>query len=407
MKILQSSRVSEVHGKMANDLNSDDNVLVQNINEYKGRGLFALRDFRKGETLFREKPIVSCQFSWNRVYGYKCCHHCLEPLETANENVVRLANDPNIVLPNHECCSTRQSFHCKCPHCDCWFCSKSCQEEAWNSYHKVLCHNDPNHPLAILDEIWRPMHYPPETSSIGLVIRILATIVQAPDPEEQIGILMSLMHDTVNKKEQLAHKMLGERFADQLEQLRMACTTAFASYPVVQSFLSPDGFAAIFALIGRNSQGIGTSSFAVWTKKVEKLATKPNEKSQLEKLIDTVYDAIEQNAGSFLNNEGSGLYAKQSTINHSCDPNAEVEFPFNNHELVVNASKNISAGEEILISYLECCDLERSRHSRSKMLSENYLFLCDCMKCQSQMGDPDVTSDEEMSSEEASEDDDE
>merc|ERR1712156_1331088 len=82
--------------KMANDLNSDDNVLVQQINEYKGRGLFALRDFRKGETLFREKPIVSSQFSWNRVYGYKCCHHCLEPLETANENVVRLANDPNI-----------------------------------------------------------------------------------------------------------------------------------------------------------------------------------------------------------------------------------------------------------------------------------------------------------------------
>ena len=85
---------------MANDLNSDDNVLVQQINEYKGRGLFALRDFRKGETLFREKPIVSSQFSWNRVYGYKCCHHCLEPLETANENVVRLANDPNIVLQN-------------------------------------------------------------------------------------------------------------------------------------------------------------------------------------------------------------------------------------------------------------------------------------------------------------------
>jgi len=250
------------------------------------------------------------------------------------------------------------------------------------------------------------MHYPPETSSIGLVIRILATIVQAQDPEEQIGILMSLMHDTVNKKEQLAHKMLGERFVDQLEQLRLACTTAFASYPVVSSFLTPDGFAAIFALIGRNSQGIGTSAFAVWTKKVEKLATKPNEKSQLEKLIDTVYDAIEQNAGSFLNNEGSGLYAKQSTINHSCDPNAEVEFPFNNHELVVNASKNISTGEEILISYLECCDLERSRHSRSKMLSENYLFLCDCMKCQSQMGDPDVTSDEEMSSEEPSEDED-
>ena len=57
--------------KMATDLNSDENVMVEMINESKGRGLFALRDFRKGETLFREKPLVSAQFSWNQVYGYK------------------------------------------------------------------------------------------------------------------------------------------------------------------------------------------------------------------------------------------------------------------------------------------------------------------------------------------------
>ena len=119
-------------------------------------------------------------------------------------------------------------------------------------------------------------------------------------------------------------------------------------------------------------------------------------KTKLDNLIDAVYAAIDQHAGPFLNNEGSGLYAKQSTINHSCEPNSAVEFPFNNHELVVNATKNISAGEEILISYLDDCDLLRSRHSRNKMLGENYLFICDCMKCVIQGNDPDITSDEEM-----------
>ena len=84
-----------------------------------------------------------------------------------------------------------------------------------------------------------------------------------------------------------------------------------------------------------------------------------------------------------------------------------VEFIFNNHELVVNATQNIDAGEEILISYLDDCDLERSRHSRNKSLAENYLFNCDCTKCQTQHGDPDITSDEEMSSEEDSEENDE
>jgi len=390
---------------MATDLNSDENVMVEMINESKGRGLFALRDFRKGETLFREKPLVSAQFSWNQVYGYKCCHHCLEPLESANENVVRLANDPSIVLPYHESCSTRKNFHVKCPNCDAVFCSQNCLEEAMNKYHKVLCHTDPNHPIKVVDDLWRSLHYPPETSTILLILRILASIVQASNPEQQIGEFLSLMHDTVNKKEDLVHKMLGDKFVDQLEQLRMATMTIFASHPVVHSLLTPDGFAALMALVGRNSQGIGTSAFAVWIKESEKLpGLKPEDKSKLDELIDAIYTAIDQHAGAFMNNEGSGLYAKQSTINHDCQPNAVVEFPFNNHELVVNTIRPIDAGEEICISYLDECDLSRSRHSRSKMLAENYLFHCDCSKCQSQQDDPNITSDEEMTSDESDDD---
>ena len=234
---------------MANELNSDENVMVQMINESKGRGLFALRDFQKGETLFREKPLVSAQFSWNQVYGYKCCHHCLEPLESANENAVRLANDPNIVLPYDECCETRKNFHVKCPNCDAFFCSQSCLEEAWNSYHKVLCHTDPNHPIKVLDEIWRPLHFPPETATIHLVLRILASIVQAANPEEQIGKFMNLMHDTVNHAEHLVHKMLGDQFADQLEQLRMATLTVFAG---TQNFVKTHEFQNANAITLKN-----------------------------------------------------------------------------------------------------------------------------------------------------------
>ena len=91
------------------------------------------------------------------------------------------------------------------------------------------------------------------------------------------------------------------------------------------------------------------------------------------------------------------MYELQSTINHSCFPNAQVEFPFNNHECVVNATKSIEPGEEILISYLNDCELERSRHSRQKSLREHYLFLCQCRKCKEQVDQPDVTSEEEMS----------
>jgi len=99
--------------------------------------------------------------------------------------------------------------------------------------------------------------------------------------------------------------------------------------------------------------------------------------------------------GVFLNNEGSGLYVLQSSVNHSCEPNAIVEFPYSNHTLVLRAKRDIPIDEEICISYLDDCNIASSRHTRQKALRSLYLFVCDCEKCQTQANDPDVTSDEE------------
>ena len=102
-------------------------------------------------------------------------------------------------------------------------------------------------------------------------------------------------------------------------------------------------------------------------------------------------------AGQFLSSEGTGLFVTQSKINHSCCPNAEARFPYSNYIVAVTATKDIQPGEEICISYLDECFLERSRHTRQKFLAENYLFVCKCIKCESQVDDPDVTSAEEES----------
>lgn len=97
----------------------------------------------------------------------------------------------------------------------------------------------------------------------------------------------------------------------------------------------------------------------------------------------------------FLNNEGSALYSIESKANHSCVPNAQATFPHSNHVVQLIATRDISCGEEICISYLDDCLLSRSRHSRQKELRENYLFNCACQKCEEQKNDLDVTSDEE------------
>ena len=69
------------------------------------------------ETILRESPLVSAQFSWNEAVGYRACHYCLEPLETTQENVTRLSGNAHIVLPHGNCCPTKPNFHVSCPRC--------------------------------------------------------------------------------------------------------------------------------------------------------------------------------------------------------------------------------------------------------------------------------------------------
>lgn len=160
-------------------------------------------------------------------------------------------------------------------------------------------------------------------------------------------------------------------------------------------------------------------------KNVSALELPKDERIYIDKLIEKIYDTMDEGnfiyliyfspdiifnkyvtfenssaaVGPFLNNEGSGLYILQSSVNHSCVPNAVVDFPYSNNTLVLKAIRDIKVGEEICTSYLDECQLERSRHSRQQALSSMYLFVCHCDKCQAQANDPDVTSDEDESDE--------
>ena len=82
----------------------------------------------------------------------------MTPLETAEENVRRLAEDSSIKLPHlKENCATKKENHFKCK-CGIEYCSKSCYELAVNTYHQALClgeNNDPNHPLNVLMDVWK------------------------------------------------------------------------------------------------------------------------------------------------------------------------------------------------------------------------------------------------------------
>lgn len=199
----------------------------------------------------------------------------------------------------------------------------------------------------------------------------------------------------VNEDLSICHKLLGEKFTSQIYELQQAFAQVFAEDEPLHRFLTLEGLTQIFAMIGTNSQGIGTSSFAGWVKNVGELNLQEKQQTEVDAFIDAIYSTLDETVGQFLNNEGAGLYLTQSKINHSCNPNAEIRFPFSNSKLQVIALREIKPEEEICISYLDECQLNRSRHSRQKYLQENYLFMCECDKCQEEIHQPDQTSDEE------------
>jgi hypothetical protein len=62
-----------------------------------------------------------------------------------------------------------------------------------------------------------------------------------------------------------------------------------------EQWLTSEGFRQMFSLIGRNSQGIGTSPFSVWVENSSNLETiSKGEKKKLDKLIDKIYEKLEK-----------------------------------------------------------------------------------------------------------------
>jgi hypothetical protein len=56
----------------------------------------------------------------------------------------------------------------------------------------------------------------------------------------------------------------------------------------------PDGFQSLVALVGTNGQGVGTSPFSEWVKKVSELELPIDDKQQLDSFIDKVYEDLSE-----------------------------------------------------------------------------------------------------------------
>lgn len=81
------------------------------------------------------------------------------PLETAEQNVRRLAYDPTVVLPFSKEADPSlkvQGAIVECPETKFKFCSEECKSEALKKYHNLVgCHLMPGQALDFVNEIWK------------------------------------------------------------------------------------------------------------------------------------------------------------------------------------------------------------------------------------------------------------
>ncbi|CAF0995814.1 unnamed protein product [Adineta ricciae] len=333
----------------------------QNIKLLQGRQIIAKRNYQQGELIFEEQPLVLAQFEWNKLYKYSACEYCLYPLESCEQNVRRLCQDSSIVIPYPECDpnQTISQRVVRCPKCNEMYCSVGCYHQAMNSYHSTLCQSDETdskvHLIRQIIDLWRSAHPPPETTSISLVLKLMAMLKQASRKRK---LLLKTGNNGVQSENQrFYHKLLRKEFQSQVEQLRQALGNFNEQYIQIEEFrwfLTPDGFRQLLALLGRNQQGVGTSSLAVWVKNCENLSTAEQAvagaaaaaaSSDISQLIDAIYTKIDDISGEFIDCEGSGLFKLQSCLNHSCDANAEIQYRHNNSTLSVVATRSISSNE--------------------------------------------------------------
>ena len=77
---------------------------------------------------------------------------------------------------------------------------------------------------------------------------------------------------------------------------------------------------------------------------------------------------------------GSGVFSVLAKLNHSCEPNASIEFMDSNQAWLL-AYRDIKAGEELFISYV---DDELDYDDRQFDL-RTYGFQCKCTKCEREL----------------------
>ncbi|KAJ1698168.1 hypothetical protein LUZ63_006680 [Rhynchospora breviuscula] len=428
--------------KSLNESGKCDGLCVRDNGKH-GKAVFAGRDFKEEELILKDRMLVGAQHTSNKV-DCIVCSYCFRFIGSIEAQIGRRLYLQSLGIcgdkecdKEHHSHSTKEKMECDLPSkemiesllngdltlpftdrfalpevvsCPAGceeekYCSQSCADADWETYHSLLCTSSNNkQSLALLKFI----EHANETNDIFIVAAkaIAFTILRyrklkkSQVKDKGKGLLGKMdsanfsllleawkpismgfkqrwwecisLPDDVDPSEELQFRTeIRDLASTSLELLKDAifdieCAPLF----------SLDAYGSIIGMFELNNLDLVVASpiedYFIY---IDELPDKEKEEALL--AIQTFVDALGDDYS--VPCQGTAFFPIQSCMNHSCCPNAKAfkrDQDIDGHAIII-ALRPISTGEEITLSYI---DEDVPYDERQAMLAD-YGFTCACPRC--------------------------
>ncbi|KAL2610826.1 hypothetical protein R1flu_022518 [Riccia fluitans] len=286
------------------------------------------------------------------------------------------------------------------------YCSDVCADEAWRAYHSLLC-TGPNSLCVNKTALVKFKDHARDTNDIFLVAAqvIAGTLIRARNLASELAKTSTAKGKGEAREARdilleawepfaMGHKKVwweavalpddvdpsqGDAFREQFKELANESLTNLKEAIYDEEYSSLFDLEVYGQIIGmfelNNLEIVVPSPMEDYFIHIDELPL--DRRADAAKITRSFLDALGSEYATYCS--GTGFFALQSCVNHSCRPNAKA---FKRDEdkdgaAILLATRNIRKGEEITISYI---DENRSLEERQGMLAD-YGFTCSCPRC--------------------------